>query len=80
MPSARQPTSHTQQASSRATATLATQGRLPASRRARCLAASLAVHFAHRLSTSAGTPSEPGPAFAGAFGEGEQLAKKRSLC
>ena len=67
-----QPIAHTQQASSRATATLATQGRLPASRSARCLAASLAVHFAHRLSMSAGTASEPD---LGGLGEGEQLAK-----
>ena len=72
MPSARQPTSHTQQASSRATATFATQGRLPASRSALCLAARRAVHLAARLSMSAGTPSDPA---LGGLGEGEHEAK-----
>ncbi len=55
VPSARLPTSQTQQASSRATATLATQGRLPAAPRDSCLRRRRAVALSQRRFTAAGT-------------------------
>ena len=67
VPSARPPTSRTQQASSRATATLATQGRLPAAPRDSCLRRRRAVASSQRRFTAAGTAEPAG----GALGFGE---------
>ena len=71
VPSARLPTSQTQQASSRATATLATQGRLPAAPRDSCLRRRRAVASSQRRFTAAGTAEPAG----GALGFGEHDLK-----
>ena len=71
VPSARHPISQTQHASSRATATLATHGLLPAARSASCLRQSRAVASSHRRLTAGGTEEPLGAP----FGFGEQAWK-----
>lgn len=71
MPSARLPISQTQQASSRATATLATHGRFPAVPSASHLRRRRAVASSQRRFRAGGTADPAG----GAFGFGEHVLK-----